>query len=131
MTIRIQNVSVDCVDPSRLAQFWADALGWRVTFDEGDEVIIEPPAGSREDGVVPDIVFLKVPDERVVKNRLHLDLRPSDQKAEVQRLIDLGATPVDIGQPSDCTWVVLEDPEGNVFCVLRVLTEEEMASLGG
>ncbi len=130
MDIRIQNVSVDCLDPPRLAAFWAEALGWRITFDESDEVIIEPPAGSREDGVSPDIVFLRVPDERVTKNRLHLDLRPRDQNGEVQRLLGLGATRVDVGQPSDCTWVVLGDPEGNEFCVLRPFTDEELASLG-
>lgn len=64
------------------------------------------------------------------KNRLHLDLRPSDQFVEVQRLIGLGATHVDVGQSSECTWVVLGDPEGNEFCVLRPFSDEEIASLG-
>ena len=122
-------MSIDCLDPSRLATFWAEALGWRITFTEPDEVALEPPVGTREDGVVPDLLFLKVPDERITKNRLHLDLRPSDQKAEVQRLIELGATHVDVGQSSDSTWVVLADLEGNEFCVLRPFTDEEMASL--
>ena len=130
MTIRIQCVCLDSHDPLRLAAFWAEALGWRITFEEPDQVALEPPAGSREDGVVPDLLFLLVPDSRVVKNRLHLDLRPSDQSADVQRLIDLGATHVDVGQTSESTWVVLADPEGNEFCVLRPFTEEEMASLG-
>jgi hypothetical protein len=129
MSLRFQNVSIDSLDPSRLAAFWAEVLGWRVTFDDGGEVVLEPPAGSREEGVVPDIVFLLTPDGHVVKNRVHLDLRPSDQVAEVGRLISLGATRVDIGQPSDCTWVVLADPEGNEFCVLRPYTDEEIASL--
>lgn len=128
MAIRVQNVSIDCLDPSRLAAFWAEALGWRVTAEEADEVVLEPPAGSREDGIVPDIVFLLVPEGRVAKNRLHLDLRPSDQAAEVQRLEGIGATRVDVGQSSECTWVVLADPEGNEFCVLRPLTAEEVAS---
>ena len=78
---------------------------------------------------MPDLVFYLVPEDKVVKNRLHLDLRPSDQVAEVERLIGLGATRVDIGQRPECTWVVLADPEGNEFCVLRPFTEEEMASL--
>jgi hypothetical protein len=130
MALRIQNVSIDSLDPSRIAAFWAEALGWRITFDDGDEVVLEPPVGSREEGVVPDIVFLLTPDGHVVKNRVHLDLRPSDQVAEVERLIGLGASRVDIGQPSDCTWVVLADPEGNEFCILRPFTEEEIASLG-
>ena len=129
MAIRIQCVCVDCRDPSRLATFWAEALGWRATFSEADQVALEPPAGSREDGVVPDLLFLRVPEDRVTKNRLHLDLRPSDQHAEVQRLIGLGASHVDVGQPSHSTWVVLADPEGNEFCVLRPFTEEELASL--
>jgi catechol 2,3-dioxygenase-like lactoylglutathione lyase family enzyme len=129
MTLRLQNVSFDCHDPARLAAFWAEALGWRVTFADADEVTLEPPAGSPEEGVVPDIEFLLVPDDKVVKNRLHLDLRPTDQVAEVQRLIGLGASHVDIGQGTGFTWVVLADPEGNEFCVLRAFTEEELATL--
>jgi predicted enzyme related to lactoylglutathione lyase len=129
MTVRLQNVSIDSLDPSRLASFWAEVLGWRVTSDDGEEVVLEPPAGSRDEGVVPDLVFIVAPDGHAVKNRVHVDLRPDDQLAEVQRLVAMGATHVDIGQPSDCTWVVLADLEGNEFCVLRAFTEEEMASL--
>lgn len=130
MALRIQCVCIDCLDPSWLAAFWAEVLGWRITSDEPDQVVLEPPAGSREDGVVPDILFLLVPEERVAKNRLHFDLRPSDQFAEVERLTRLGATRVDIGQSGLSTWVVLADPEGNEFCVLRPFTDEEMTSLG-
>ena len=129
MAIRIQNISVDCLDPARLGAFWAEALGWRITSVEPEEVVLEPPAGSREEGIVPDVIFLPVHEERVAKNRLHLDLRPSDQFAEIQRLVELGARHVDVGQSSDCTWVVLADPEGNEFCVLRPFTNKEMASL--
>jgi glyoxalase superfamily protein len=78
---------------------------------------------------VPDIIFLPVPEGKSTKNRLHLDLRPSDQAAEVERLIERGARRVDIGQASECTWVVLADPEGNEFCVLRAWTPSEQASL--
>ena len=84
---------------------------------------IEPPAGSPEDGVSPDLLFVKVPDGKRGKNRLHLDLRPGDQAAEVARLEGLGARRVDIGQ-GEQTWVVLADPEGNEFCVLRPLPTE-------
>jgi hypothetical protein len=129
MTLRLQNVSFDCHDPAQLGAFWAQALGWRVTFSDSNEVTLEPPAGSPEEGVVPDFEFLLVPEGKVVKNRLHLDLRPKDQVAEVQRLIGLGATRIDIGQGPECSWVVLADPEGNEFCVLRAFTEEELASL--
>ena len=128
MSLRIQNISIDCLDPARLAAFWAEALGWRITSVEPEEVVLEPPAGSREEGIVPDVLFLPVPEDRVTKNRLHLDLRPSDQSAEVQRLIELGARRVDVGQSSECTWVVLADPEGNEFCVLRPYTDEELAT---
>ena len=79
---------------------------------------------------MPDILFLLVPEDRVVKNRLHFDLRPSDQFAEVERLTGLGATRVDIGQSALSTWVVLADPEGNEFCLLRPFTDEEMTSFG-
>jgi predicted enzyme related to lactoylglutathione lyase len=124
MSLRIQCVVVDAADPDRLATFWAQALGWRRTYENEHEVVLEPPAGSPEDGVSPDLLFIKVPDARVTKNRLHLDLRPTDQAAEVARLEGLGARPADIGQ-GEPGWVVLADPEGNEFCVLRPLAGEE------
>ncbi len=71
-----------------------------------------------------DLLFLAVPDPKTIKNRLHLDLRPDDQKAEVERALALGAKHVDIGQ-GEQTWVVLADPEGNEFCILRALRPEE------
>ena len=87
--------------------------------------MLEPPAGSPlEDGVSPDILFLKVPEEKQEKVRLHIDLRPDDQDAEVARAEAMGATRVDIGQGEE-TWVVLADPQGNEFCILRALTPEE------
>ena len=96
-----------------------------VTLLKGDdEVVLEPPEGSPEDGVSPDLLFLKVPESKTVKNRLHIDLRPVDQDVEVARLEGLGATRVDIGQ-GDQTWVVLADPDGNEFCVLRALRPAE------
>ncbi len=63
MSLRIQCVCVDTGSPARLADFWNSALGWRRTHEESDEVVLEPPAGSREDGVVPDLLFLRVPEE--------------------------------------------------------------------
>jgi predicted enzyme related to lactoylglutathione lyase len=122
MSLRIQCVCIDTADPSALATFWEQALGWRRTFDQPDEVCIEPPEGSREDGVVPDLLFLQVPDTKTVKNRLHIDLRPEDQAAEVERLEQLGAERADVGQGSDVTWIVMADPHGNEFCVLKALT---------
>jgi hypothetical protein len=104
-----------------VAAFWEAALGWRRTHDTPEEVVLEPPAGSAEDGVVPDLLFLRVPDSSPGKNRLHLDLRPDDQDAEVARLIALGGRRTSVGQGPDATWVVMADPEGNEFDVLRAL----------
>jgi predicted enzyme related to lactoylglutathione lyase len=121
--LSIDWVAIDCEDAPGLARFWAEVLGYRVFEDDDpDEVMIMPPGG------VPGIrlLFLRVPDAKIVKNRLHLDLRADDQEAEVERLVALGAKPVDIGQ-ANVTWVVLADPEGNEFCVLRGLTDEDRA----
>jgi catechol 2,3-dioxygenase-like lactoylglutathione lyase family enzyme len=122
-TLRWQCVCVDAADPRRIATFWQEALGWRRTHDTDDEVVLEPPEGSPEDGVGPDLLFLRVPEGKTVKNRLHLDLRPRDQAAEVARLLGLGATHADVGQPADSSFTVLRDPEGNELCVLRALTD--------
>jgi catechol 2,3-dioxygenase-like lactoylglutathione lyase family enzyme len=127
MDIRIQCLCIDSTDPAKIASFWEAALGWRRTFDEPDQVCLEPPAGSAEDGVAPDLLFLRVPESKVAKNRLHLDLRPADQAAEVARLEALGARRVDVGQGPDVTWVVLADPDGNEFDVLRALRPDELA----
>ena len=125
--IRWQCVCFDSTDPRRVAGFWEQALGWRRTYDTDDEVVLEPAEGSPEDGVSPDILFLRVPEQKTVKNRLHLDLRPVDQAAEVARLEALGAVRTDVGQGDEQTWVVLADPDGNEFCVLRALTADELA----
>ena len=118
--LRWQCVCVDSTDPARVADFWQQALGWRRTHATDSEVVLEPPAGSPQDGVAPDLLFLRVPEAKAGKNRLHLDLRPLDQAAEVARLESLGAQQVDVGQ-QDVSWVVMADPGGNEFCVLRPL----------
>ncbi|HZP54511.1 VOC family protein [Actinocrinis sp.] len=127
MTLRIQCIDIDCLDPFAVAAFWQEALGWRRTHEEPDEIVLEPPAGSPQDGVAPDLLFLRVPDPTPGKNRLHLDLRPEDQDAEVERLISLGARRASIGQGDEVSWVVMADPEGNEFCVLRSLPPEQQA----
>jgi Glyoxalase-like domain len=76
MELRIQCLCIDATDPARIASFWEAALGWRRTWEEEDQVCLEPPEGSPEDGIAPDLIFLKVPEGKTVKNRLHLDLRP-------------------------------------------------------
>jgi predicted enzyme related to lactoylglutathione lyase len=126
MTLRWQSVCIDAHDAPAQARFWAEVLGWRITFEDADEIVLEPPAGSPEDGVVPDLLFLRVPDDKTVKNRLHIDLRPEDQDQEVRRIEALGARRVSIGQGPDVTWVVLADPEGNEFCVLRAFRPDEL-----
>jgi hypothetical protein len=130
MNLRIQAVSVDSADPKVPADFWEKALGWRRTYEAEDEIVLEPPAGSPQDGVSPDLLFLKVPEHKTLKNRLHLDLRPEDQAVEVQRLEALGATRVSVGQGDDVTWVVMADPDGIEFCVLRALRTEELEAQG-
>lgn len=124
MDLRIQCLCIDTTDPARLAGFWQEALGWRRTYADDDEVVLEPPAGSAQDGIVPDLLFLRVPEEKVGKNRLHLDLRPLDRDAEVARLEGLGARRVDVGK-GEQTWVVLADPDGNELCVLSPLGPDE------
>ncbi len=124
MTLTIQSFSFDASDPDRLAGFWAEALGWRRTYADEDEIVLEPPAGSPQDGVAADLLFLRVPEEKAGKNRLHLDLRPADQAVEVARLEAAGARRVSVGQGDDVSWIVLADPEGNEFCVLKPLPVE-------
>ena len=119
MTLRIQCLTIDCADPQKLSAFWSAALGLPSFPLDGGDVWIGPGEGHPEDGILPDLLFQKVPDheEKLGKNRLHLDLRPDDQDAEVARLEALGARRADIGQ-GDVSWIVMTDPEGNEFCVL-------------
>ena len=122
MALRLQCITIDAQDPLALAQFWAEALGWKIGEDVNEiEVWIERELGDPKNTGFPDILFLKNSTPKRGKNRLHLDLRPDDQAAEVARLEKLGAKKIDIGQSTDpdTTWVVMADPEGNEFCVLR------------
>ncbi|MEV6637550.1 VOC family protein [Actinoplanes sp. NPDC051470] len=122
MTSRIAVVAIDAVDVGRVVEFWVAALGWRVVEEDDDGVVsIGPGAGGG-----PSIDVCPVPERKAGKNRLHLDLRAdgSTQREEVDRLVALGATPADVGQPADASWVVLADPEGNEFCVLSRSVQE-------
>lgn len=120
--LRIQCVTIDSHDPAALGRFWSEVLAWPLTEHSADEAYIECPAEPGE-VAYPDILFIKVPDPKTVKNRMHMCLRPADQAAEVARLEALGARRTEIGQSAqpDATWVVMADPEGNEFCVLRSL----------
>ena len=122
--LKLQCITIDAHDPLALAQFWSQALGWKIGEDINDsEVWIERELGDPNQSGFPDILFLKNSDTKTGKNRLHLDFRPDDQAAEVARLEKLGARKIEIGQSAEptCTWVVMADPEGNEFCVLKSL----------
>lgn len=112
MGLRFSDLCFDAKDVQTLGSWWADVLGYRHEVTDDGDVILRPPSGAG-----PNLLFLEVPEDKVVKNRLHIDLTPDDQQAEVDRLLALGARHVDIGQ-GEQTWVVLADPEGNEFCVL-------------
>lgn len=105
---------VDAVDPERLARWWAEVLDHRLESVSPEEVVIGPSVDGH-----PRLVFLRHDDAKAAKNRLHLDLRPDDLDAELERLVNMGARHVDVGQPEDAAWVVLADPEGNEFCIIR------------
>ena len=108
-------VVVDCEDPRRVADFWANVLGWPVTNDKRGYCWISSDGGHTP----PIFVFVPVPEGKTVKNRVHIDVNPSgcDPPEELERLLALGATKIDVGQ-GDVPWVVLADPEGNEFCLL-------------
>jgi catechol 2,3-dioxygenase-like lactoylglutathione lyase family enzyme len=121
MSLRIECLTIDCDDLQRVATFWQRALGYQRVYEDDGEVALGAPDGS----TTTDLLLLRVPDRKQVKNRLHLDLRPDDRDAEVARLEGLGAKRVDIGQEGNESWVVLADPEGNEFCVLKALAPGE------
>lgn len=118
MSIRWHGTVVDCRDIAAQARWWADVLDWRIAYEEDDAVVVVPPSAER----CPELVFVRVPEGKTVKNRLHIDLAPEpgdDYEEQVQRLIDRGATRINIGQDeSQVPWIVLADPEGNEFCLL-------------
>jgi predicted enzyme related to lactoylglutathione lyase len=113
MSSRLYSIVVDSKDPASLARFWVQVLNFQIAYEEPTEVVV-----ARDDDTCPALIFVPVPESKTVKNRLHIDLAPDDRDGEVERLIQLGAHRVDIGQGPDVTWVVLADTEGNEFCVL-------------
>ncbi|MGH9018748.1 MAG: VOC family protein [Acidimicrobiales bacterium] len=115
MALVLRQTVIDCLDPSAVAAFWGDALGWEVKHEETYLWMSESGA---DDSFGAVLVFVPVPEPKAGKNRVHIDLavRRSNQATEVARLLKLGAVPVDVGQ-GDRPWVVLADPEGNEFCV--------------
>ena len=115
MVSRFTELCIDCHDPVTLSAFWAEVLGWTgdAEGDDDEEVALTDPDGSG-----PLLLFIRVPEGKSAKNRLHIDVSPRDreQAEEVERLLALGATRADVGQGPDVSWVVMADPEGNEFC---------------
>lgn len=114
MGLRWEQVVFDAHDPVTLGHWWAEALRWTVVNDDPLEFEIQEQPDR-----LPGMMFLQADGTKPTpKNRLHLDFRPDDQQSEVERLLDMGARRIDVGQ-GDSSWSVLADPEGNEFCVLR------------
>ena len=126
MTTRIRNITVDCADPYRLAGFWSEVTGYSRDPDDRPDDTAALLMAHDDEG--PNLLFIAVPEGRAGKNRIHLDLQPTDRTRdeEVERLLALGATQLgDYRSPDGTGWVVLADPEGNEFCVERSLSEHD------
>jgi len=105
-------ITIDCVDPRKLAEFWTAALGTTVAQDFGGEFLfLVPPEGGLSLGLQ------RVPEPRAGKNRVHVDFGSQDREVEVKRLVGLGATEKEKHEVPGFAWTVLSDPEGNEFCV--------------
>jgi hypothetical protein len=108
--MKIGWICIDCSNPQRLAGWWQDLLGGTMSVDEDGDV--------RLDTDVVSLLFLRVPDIKTAKNRVHLDLRVTDFDSAVARAKALGASPADDVYVGD-RWQVLRDPDGNEFCIIR------------
>src|SRR5579859_3212793 len=120
MALRLVQVAMNARDDAAVGRFWADALGWGISSEEPGVTNVEPAGLAYPDPSAVYIDVITVPEPKMVKNRVHVDLASTSaahQAALVTRLRDLGATPADVGQ-GDVSWTVLADPEGNEFCVL-------------
>ena len=119
MACRISELVLDCRDPEPLALFWCEVLDYVVLDRDEDSIEI----GAREGfgGPQPTIILSPSASPERAKPRLHLDVNATDrdQDAELERLLNLGARPVDVGQTGEESWHVLADPEGNEFCLLK------------
>jgi hypothetical protein len=112
MALEWEQTIVKAHDPVALGRWWCEALGWVVVDDDPRWYEIRPAVDR-----MPGLLFVQAPEAKTIPNRLHLDFRPGDRDAEVDRLIGLGAAKADF-EHGDQSWVVLVDPEGNEFCIL-------------
>jgi hypothetical protein len=131
MTSYISHTTVDCRNAYELSEFWKQVLEYVDNPDDPNEPGHEECWIQRPDGGHP-LLFIEVPDDKATKNRIHLDLRPSAgvREEELERLLALGAREVaDRRNPDGTGWVVLADPEGNEFCLLRSDEEVERAAM--
>jgi predicted enzyme related to lactoylglutathione lyase len=125
--LKIEQLTIDAINPRSQAEFWQRVLHWNISDDSDEDlVMLTPPAGVRGEGMSPDLLFLKVPEVKTLKNRLHLDFRPDAQDDEVLRIEALGGRRISIGQDPSVTWVVMADPEGNEFCILSAFQYDEL-----
>ena len=118
MTSRIAQITLDVIDPEREAEFWSQALGYRIERGDGRSIHLVSYGGEPSDR--PTIWLQPVTELKHPKNRCHPDLTADDPRAEVDRLISLGASRTDVGQTGTEDFAVLQDPGGNEFCVLGV-----------
>jgi predicted enzyme related to lactoylglutathione lyase len=115
MTLRMSELVIDCADHGPVVDFWAAALGYQRHAVNEQYVALVPPEPGLP-GSLP-LLFQKVPEPKVTKNRVHLDFRTVDMAGEVERLVGLGAAVLAERSLDDFRWTVLEDPAGNEFCV--------------
>ena len=111
--MQLKTVTFDAADPARLAAFWAEATGRKI------EHSTESFAMLAADETNVRMLFLKVPEQKTTKNRVHVDFGVPDREAEVARLVGLGATRHDTHTQWGIEWTVMTDPEGNEFCVAK------------
>ena len=121
MGLRQGDIVIDCADHEVVVPFWQAALGWERRDVNGQYVSLDPPAAQRNAGAAGSrplpMLFQKVPERKAGKNRVHIDFRSDDRVVEVARLVGLGAREGATRSLGDFTWTVMEDPEGNEFCV--------------
>lgn len=119
MSCRLSELVLNCDDPEALSRFWCAVLDYVELGKDEDGIEIGPASGFG--GATPTIILSRVPHAKTQPLRMHLDVNPvgRDQDAELERLLALGARPADVGQTGDESWHVLQDPEGNEFCLLR------------